>query len=140
MNKFTQHIPNYCDGFKPKVFNFTDIDDLANKLGKNKSSLVYDDEHILSLSEDDTRWRVLGTVENNVDGLDREWKGCPYLVVEIESAHGWGLDTFEAKVVSNPFTIYSKEDIKCYWGFRSGIMGELKDGRYFMELTNEKQR
>jgi len=84
MNKFTQHIPNYCDGFKPKVFNFTDIDDLANKLGKNKSSLV--------------------------------------------------------KVVSNPFTIYSKEDIKCYWGFRGGIMGELKDGRYFMELTNEKQR
>ena len=57
MNKFTQHIPNYCDGFEPEIFEFTDLDDLANKLGKDKSSLVFDDEHILSVSKDGTQWR-----------------------------------------------------------------------------------
>jgi len=131
MNKFTQTIPNYFDGFKTEVFDFTDIGDLANKLGKDKSTLAYDDEHILWVSEDETQWWVLGRVENKVVGL-REWRGSPHLVVEIESVHGWGLDTFEAKVVSDPFTIYSKEDIKCYWGFGEGIMGELKDGSCFL--------
>ena len=130
MNKFTQHIPNYYDGFEPEIFEFTDVDDLAKKLGNDKSSLVFDDEHILSVSKDDTKWRVLGRVEKRVEGL-KKWRGSPHHVVEIESVRGWGLDTFEAKVISDPFTIYSKEDIKCYWGFRGGVMGELKDGRCF---------
>jgi len=137
MNKFTQRIPNYCDGFEPETFEFTDADDLANKLGKNKSSLVHDDEYILSVSEDGTKWRVLGRIEKEIDGL-RKWRGSPHTVVEIESVHGWGLDAFEPKVVGDPFTIYSKEDIKCYWGFRGDIMGELKDGRYFMGIILEQ--
>ena len=131
MNKFTQHIPNYCDGFEPETFEFTDLDDLVNKLGMGKSSLAFDDEHILSVSKDNTEWRVLGRVEKRVDGL-KKWRGSPSLVVEIESVRGWGLDTFEPKAVSDPFTIYSKEDIECYWGFRGGTMGELKDGRCFL--------
>jgi hypothetical protein len=129
--KFTHHIPNYCDGFEPKIFEFTDLDDLANKLGKDKSSLVFDDEHILSVSKDGTQWRVLGRVEKRVEGL-REWRGSPHTVVEIESVRGWGLDTFEPKLIGDSFTIYSKEDIECYWGFKNTIMGELKDGRCFL--------
>lgn len=131
MNKFTQHIPNYCDGFEPEIFEFTDLDDLANKLGKDKSSLVFDDEHILSVSKDGTQWRVLGTVDNPVKGL-AEWRGEPCTVVEIKSVRGWELDTFEPKLIGDSFTIYSKEDIECYWGFRDTIMGELKDGKCFL--------
>ncbi len=74
MNKFTQHIPNYCDGFEPETFEFTDLDDLANKLGKDKSLLVFEDEHILSVSKDDTEWWVLGSVEKKIDGL-KKWSG-----------------------------------------------------------------
>ena len=135
INKFTQHIPNYFDGFEREVFYFTDVDDLASKLGRNKSSLVFDDKYILSVSKDGTKWRVLGRVEKKIEGL-KKWRGSPHRVVEIESAHGWGLDTFEVKVVSDPFTIYCKEDIKCCWGFRGGIMGELKDGRYFIGVED----
>lgn len=131
MNKFTQHLPNYFDGFEREVFYFTDIDDLANKLGRNKSSLVYDGDDILSVSKDETEWRVLGRVEKKVEGL-KEWRGSPHHIVEIESVHGWGLENFEPQIVSDSFTIYSKEDIKCYWGFRDTIMGELKDGRCFL--------
>ena len=131
MNKFTQHIPNYCDGFERKVFEFSDLDDLALKLGGYVYSLVYDDGHLLSLSKGGTEWRVIGRVDKPVEGLAK-WRGSPHTVVEIESVHGWGLDTFEPQSIGNSFTIYSKEDIKLYWGFKNTIMGELKDGRCFL--------
>ena len=131
MNKFTQHIPNFCDGFERRVFEFSDLDDLVLKLGGYASSLVYDDGHLLSVSKDGTEWRVIGRVDNPVEGLAK-WRGSPHTVVEIESVHGWGLDTFEPQTIGNSFTIYSKEDIKLYWGFKNTIMGELKDGRCFL--------
>ena len=81
MNKFTQHIPNYCEGFEPEIFEFTDLDDLANKLGKDKSLLVFEDEYILSVSKDDTEWWVLGRVEKKIDGL-KKWSGGKELTNE----------------------------------------------------------
>jgi len=137
MNKFTQHIPNFFDGLEPATFEFTDLDDLVDKLVGmftllwGKSSLVIDGKNILSVSKDGTQWRVLGRVEKPINGL-RKWKGSPCSVVEIKSVHGWGLDTFEPEVIGDTFTIYSKEDIKCCWGFNGTIMGELKDGRCFL--------
>ena len=131
MNKFTQHIPNYFDGFERKVFEFSDLDDLASKLGGYARSLVYDDGLLLSLSKGGTEWRVIGRVDNPVEGL-AEWRGEPRTVVEIESVRGCGLDTFEPKLIGDSFNIYTKEDVKLYWGFRDTIMGELKDGRCFL--------
>ena len=131
MNKFTQHIPNYFDGFERRVFEFSDLDDLASKLGGYARSLVYDDGLLLSLSKGGTEWRVIGRVDNPVEGLAK-WRGEPRTVVEIESVRGWGLDTFEPKLIGDSFTIYTKEDVKLYWRFRDTIMGELKDGRCFL--------
>jgi hypothetical protein len=129
MNKFTQHIPNFCDGFTPERFEFTDLDDLCAKLNKPKSSLVYDAPHVLSINKEETKWYVLGRLKEKVEGL-KKWDGPSYVVTEIETVHGWGLDTYEPTIIGDSFEIRSS-DIKWYSGFRGGIIGELKDGRSF---------
>jgi hypothetical protein len=130
MNKFTQHIPNFCDGFEPDVFEFTDLQDLCKKLNMKESSLVYSEKNILEVNENETYWWVLGKVENKVDGL-RKWRGAPYRVVEIETIRGWGLESFDPVIIGSHFYIRSDE-IESYSGFRDGIIGELKNGKCFM--------
>jgi hypothetical protein len=127
MNKFTKHIPNCVATSKPGPFEFTDLDDLATKLGKDKALLVYNDPHVMEVNEDESWWWVLGRVDHKIEGL-REWKGPLYTVVEVDSIRGYGLDTFDPKIISDSFTARGNE-FKLTGQSIKGFVGVLKDDR-----------
>lgn len=133
MNTFTKHIPNCVETSKPKPFEFTDLDDLATKLDKDKSLLVYNEPHVMEVNEDETWWWVLGSVEHEVEGL-REWRGAVYNVVEVDSIRGYGLDTFDPQIISDPF-IARGDEFKATGSSVKGFVGTMKDGREVMGVN-----
>ena len=127
MNTFTKHIPNCVDTSDPKPIEFTDLDDLAAKLDKDKSLLVYKKPHVMEVNEGETWWRVLGRVEYEIEGL-RKWRGPIYHVVEVDTIRGYGLDTFDPKIISDPF-IARGDEFKETGSSVEGFVGTMKDGR-----------
>ena len=127
MNKFTKHIPNCVDTSDPEPIEFTDLDDLATKLNIAKNLLVYSDPHVMEVNEDETWWWVLGSVEHEIEGL-REWRGAVHNVVEVDSIRGYGLDTFNPEIISEPFIIRGDE-LKQTGRSHKGFVGTMKDGR-----------
>jgi len=135
MNKFTQHIPNYIDTDYRKEFEFESLTELCSKLGRGCADLAYDGDcrdgyYLMTVSKDETLWRVLGRTTNKVEGLE-EWKGPRYSIIEVESVHGWGLDKYQPKEVGDFFEV-RRDSIEWYSSFRGKLIGELKDGRCFI--------
>lgn len=130
MNKFIQHIPNCVDVDHRLEFEFETLAVLAQKLGRSPKSLVYDEPHVLWVSDNENEWRVLGKISEPVEGLD-VWKGPVYIVTEIKTIRGYGNPDYDPQFIGAKFKVRS-EDIKIYSSFRGEMIGELKNGKYFI--------
>jgi hypothetical protein len=127
MNQFKKHIPNCVSlSKKPPVFEFSTLEELCTHLQVEQHELRYSENHILKMSEDEREWRVLGSTTYIVEGIAK-WRGAFYKVIEVDSIHGCGLDSFSPKKIGEPFEVRSDEIKYCY-GSKT-IAYELKNGK-----------
>lgn len=85
MNKFTQHIPTFCEDFEPIVIEFDDIQELLqNPLfnrHRNKPDFNYfamDREYLMAISDDEFRWFPMGRIEKPEEIDLPKWAGSKY--------------------------------------------------------------
>lgn len=131
MNKFMAHIPNYVETDERLEFEFDTLDSLVDILKINKGDLRYNAPHLLLLTSDDgTKWEVLGKIKYPIREV-KEWEGAVFIITEIEEIRGYGLDNFEPKFIGEEFKVYSNE-MKMTSSFKGRIIGELKNGKYFI--------
>ena len=83
--KFTQHIPGFVDGVKPKTIEFSTTEELLRhpffrRIAEQPgfSHFAFDEPYILEISEDGFKWWVLGSV-NALVTLPK-WDGGRYRV------------------------------------------------------------
>jgi hypothetical protein len=85
MNKFTQHIPSFMDGFEPRVYEFESTEQLLSydffkSIAQRPkfSHFAMHRSHLMEISDEGFHWWVLGRIEHPEEMDLPQWEGWKF--------------------------------------------------------------